>query len=109
MERNLIEDLSKLTTIPQKALDKLVEKSMWIICDDVQESCLESNVLTTIDLGIGKLLIDTSNDAIRYKFIPNCDLDNALKKVIIDDINPLKNTLELALVNKILNTYKTIL
>lgn len=52
---NLSEDLSNLTTIPTSALSKLSDKSVFCICNDVEESILKEENVADIDLGIGTL------------------------------------------------------
>lgn len=106
---NIIEDISKLTTIPQNALDKLVMKANWCIADSFKESIIAKNDLTEIDIGIGKLLISNLTEEIKYKFIPCEDLEKALISVALDKKNILELTLEKKLVGKILNTYKDII
>ena len=46
---SLITDLHTLTSIPIASLDKLVEKSMWCICSDIEESILDKNNITKIE------------------------------------------------------------
>ena len=106
---NIIEDISKITTIPTTALNKLVEKSVWCICDSLEDSMLKDEKITALDIGIGTLYIANDEEAIRYKFIPSEYLEQSVKETVDSCINPLKNILEENLVNKILTTYKTII
>ncbi len=106
---NIIEDISKLTTIPQNALDKLVNKAMWCIGDSFQEGILLGKEITEVNIGIGTLLISNLSEEIKYKFIPNEQLEQALISIALDKKNPLELTLEKKLTSKILNTYKDII
>lgn len=106
---NLIKDLSLITTIPESALNKLVDKAVWCICDSLQDTKLEEKNLTTIDIGIGKLLILDGEEDISYKFIPSQILEESIKSTLIDNKNPLKLTLEKTLIDKIMKTYKDII
>lgn len=103
---NMIEDLSKLTTIPTDALSKLVQKSEWIICDTI---CGSTGNIFEIDIGLGKLLISNELEYVRYKFIPSESLDASIRKTLDTKINPLQDQLEKRLINKIIHTYKDIL
>lgn len=100
------ENLSKLTTIPKAALDKLDEKREYIICDEVLNSVLNYEEVTTIDIGIGKLLICLDEDSLGYKFIPSSSLEEALIDVVTKKNNPLIDALEKAISSRIVNTYK---
>lgn len=105
--RSLIDDLSTLTTIPATNLNQLVQKSVYCICDDVEEAVLGENNTAEIDLGFGKLYIRVHNNNVQYKFIPSRALDNAVKETIINHKNPLVDVAEETLVHRILNTYKS--
>ena len=106
---NVIEDISKLTTIPQNALDKLVAKANWCIADSFNESIIAKQQVTEVDIGIGTLLISNLSEEIQYKFIPHKELEDALISIAVDRKNPIQLILEKKLVGKIINTYKTII
>ena len=55
--KNLIEDISTLTTIGKYNLDELVSKSVAIISHDVFESIKDKEKVTVVDVGIGELYI----------------------------------------------------
>ena len=65
--------------------------------------------ISELNIGIGTLLVQNQEDVIRYKFIPNDTLESSVIKTINDGTNPLKERLEKRLIQKILNTYKTII
>lgn len=106
---NIIEDVSKLTSISKDALNKLQEKSIWCICNAVYENQLINSILTEIDLGIGKLYISNEEEGVKYKFIPSSYLENMVNKTLDDNKNPLQLIVEKKLANRIVNTYKTII
>ncbi len=106
---NVIEDISTLTTIKSDYLNSLVKKSEWCICSYVEETLLKKENITKIDIGIGYLSILIEDNTIKYKFIPSEKLEDAIRKTIIDDKNPLKLKLEKVLVDKITNVYKELL
>ena len=103
---SLITDLHTLTSIPIASLDKLVEKSMWCICSDIEESILDKNNITKIDIGIGDLYIKLEDDLIKYKFIPSSQLESAIKNTVINGKNILTDTIETTLAARFVNTYK---
>ena len=105
----IIEDLSKITTIPETALTKLAEKAVWCICDSFEESILENLEVTEIDLGVGCLQISNCDENIVYRFIPSEILEKSLIDISLNNKNPLQLTLEKTLANKIINTYKDII
>lgn len=102
----VIKDISKLTTINEEYLKSLVAKSEWCICSYVEESIISKETVTKVDIGIGFLSILVEDNTIKYKFIPNEELENAIRDTIINDKNPLKLKLEKSLVDKITKLYK---
>ena len=106
---NIVEDISTLTTIKEEYLNSLVAKSEWCICSYVENSILNKESITKIDIGIGSLSILVEDNTIKYKFIPSEQLENAIRTTIINDKNPLKLKLEKVLVDKIINVYKELL
>lgn len=106
---SIIQDISKLTTIPEKALNKLVTKAIWCICDNIENDQLSNINCSNIDIGLGNLVISDSDDEIKYKFIPSEKLDSAVKETLVNHKNPLTLILEKTLVNMITKTYKDII
>ena len=106
---DIIEDVSKITTISHDVLNKLIDKGVWCICNSVYESKLTDSPLTELDIGIGTLYISNESDSIKYKFIPSSALETAVRDTIIENKNVLQLTLEKTLANKVIRTYKTIL
>ena len=104
---NLVDKISKLTTIDTKILNKLMKKVEWCICDDIYLSMLSNNHRCSIDIGIGSLVIDfSSGDLIRYKFIPSNEFEKGIVNTIVNKENPIVTRSEQSLVSKISNTYK---
>lgn len=106
---SLIEDLAILTTIPISSLQKLVSKSIYCICNCVEENKLKNENLTEINLGIGCLYINVVNNNVEYKFVPNKKLEEAIRNTLVEGKNPLTDRLEESLVNKILHVYKNLI
>lgn len=106
---NLVEDISKLTTIPDGVLNKLVKKALYCISDEIEESILEQKRFAEIDIGIGTIYLELNSENVRYKFIPSKELEVAVKDTIVNKRNLLQDTLEMTLVTRITNTYKELL
>ena len=104
--RDGLKDLSTITTIPYHTLQKLFEKFSWVICDSVQESCMNKQDYASIDIGIGTIDIAVVNDSVQYRFIPSSKLEESVKDTIINKHNPLVSNVEEALVKRVVNAYK---
>lgn len=103
---NLNEKLSILTTIPEKSLSKLTEKSYYVVSDIILEDIMNDKDVSEIDIGIGTIIIQHSGDSIKYKFIPSRNLDITVKSTVINKKNTLEYILEQTLKDKVTNTYK---
>ena len=104
---SLIDELSTLTTIPVTSITNLADKSLWCICNCVEESKLGNNDLTEIDIGIGILSILVENNNIQYRFVPSKKLEAAVRDTIVNKKNPLTQAAESALTKRILEAYKS--
>lgn len=104
--KDLVKDLSTLTTIEKENLDKLVDKAMWCICSYVEEMIDAKEKFTEIDLSIGTLTISIIDNQLKFKFIPSKTLEQGVRDTIINEKSPLRLSLEKSLVNKIQNIYK---
>lgn len=105
----MIENLSTLTTIPKKHLERLLNKVFLCIGDAVEEIVLKNEKLTEIDIGIGTLVISIYDDMLKYKFIPNNRLDKVVKSTVVEKKNSLTREIDDNLANKIINVYKDML
>lgn len=106
---DIVENVSKLTTIPKQSLDKLNEKVVWCICDGFEQDVLDNKKYSELDLGIGILYISNTEDDIKYKFKPSELLENNIRATAVEGKNPLVVNLEKRLADKIVNTYKDII
>ena len=107
MQSTLAEDLSTLTTIPVATIDRLVQKIIWCICDNVESAILAEDNHIAIKMGFGTLKIELrDDDTVAYRFEPNKDLEESVNKTIQDGKSPLVKTAEESLVRMIVNTYK---
>lgn len=107
MKVDINKSLSTLTTIPESTFSKLSNKIEWCISDCIEKSILNNDNVAEIDLDFGKLLINFSNESIKYKFIPSSRLEKVVSNTVIKEQNDLVLNIENSLVSKLTNTYKT--
>lgn len=106
MDVNLKKDLSVLTTINESVFNKLLQKINWCISDSIEKAVLNKDEIVDIDIGIGNLLINISNDSVKYKFKPSSELETIISNTIVNERNELVNVLEDSLVTKMTNVVK---
>lgn len=106
---SLQDDLKTLTNISSDVIDKLVNKILYIICDDVLDTHLNNNTVTDIDTGIGVLSICVDNNQIKYRFIPSTLVESAVKNTIVDLKSPVKERASKTLASKINEIYEELL
>ena len=109
MTHNLMDNLGSLTLIKSSILTKLVDVSENCICDYILNTIEEDEDITSINIGIGNIYINISDDELNYKFIPNKKLEKKILKTIDTGESPLVMSIEDKLNQRILNTYKELL
>lgn len=92
-EFKLIEDLKLLTNVSNTDINKLVSLLITIIASNILESSHDLDSLTSIDIGLGNLIVDLSAEEIRYLFTPSLELQEKIKEAIQKNIDPLTNEL----------------
>ena len=106
---SLQDDLKTLTNISSDVIDKLVNKILYIICDDVLDTHLNNNTVTDIDIGIGVLSICVDNNQIKYRFKPSTLVESSVKNTIVDLKSPVKERAAKTLSSKINEMYEELL
>ena len=106
---NLIQDISKISTIPQSTLKKLQEKSQLLICNNISQSMLENSDVVQTDIGFGILYISYNDQQIKYRFVPNQKFQQMIKSTIKNKKSPLIVKIQDYLQKKITNAYKDLL
>ena len=76
----MIYDLSVITTIDEKKLEKFVDLEECCIANCIKD---REDGIAVIDIGIGTLSVLVENDTINYKFIPS----ESLSKKILTSLN----------------------
>lgn len=109
MKYKVSKDMSIITTIPEANIDKLFEKMEWCICNSIEETLLNSEKISEINIGIGYLYILTEEGNIKYKFVPSKHLEDNIKATYNNGKNPLTLNIEDSLIKKITNVYKELL
>ena len=111
----LITDLSSVTNISDKLLEKLETISEMCVADLVVESVLNNDQITEIDIGMGSLqiYIDSPTATLKFKFIPSQKLEEEIVKIALNPkvqnrvkTSSLESNLEQGLVNKMNHLYK---
>lgn len=108
MKRYLLKDISPLTNIKDKIINKMSNISELCICDYINELDMIDEDVLNIDIGIGIISMLIVDDEIQYSFSPSESLEKMIIKTIEDKESPLVNKLEVNLENKINSTYKDI-
>lgn len=115
-EYNVVKDVSTLSTIPEKALNKLNNKVLYCISDALVEAISDAistengeDFAVDLDLGIGKLSIGFVDNSIKYKFTPSKDLETSVKQAVLNEQNLLEDVLDKSYVEKIENVYKELI
>ncbi len=106
---NLVQDLSTLTTIPKKNLNRLIDVAIYSINETIAEDLLQGNDVSEVNIGLGNLYIQCSGNKLNFKFIPSAKLREEVINTIKNKENSLELTLEKNLIDRITNTYKDII
>lgn len=106
---NINEDIAILTTIPKYALDRISLLSRYCVCHYIEDTKLKKEEITSVNIGLGELLIKQDQEGIRYKFIPSKSLEKAVTETLRTGKSPLINEAENMFIDRIINTYKDLL
>ena len=110
IEFNVVEDVSKITTIAPGALNKLVHIAMCCMCDYAEQLKIQHDEDYTdamnVDIGIGNLIFSIEDGRLHYTFKPCAKFEKALIGAIVNGKNPLVKTIEKSIASRITNTYK---
>lgn len=104
-----VENVSKLTTIPEKNLARLQDIYAYVICDAVEDALLSDIYVSDIELGFGTLSIKFEDNELRFRFKPSAKFEEELIDTIVNKRNVLTLEVEKSLVSKIVQTYKDLM
>lgn len=105
---NIVNDVSILTTISEKTIEKLLQKFVYAICEQIAEDILEEKDYSELDIGLGKLYVKIIGEEIKYKFVPSNYLQSAISNVVTNKLNLMENTLNETLVKRFMDVYKNL-
>ena len=106
---NIVQDVSKISTIQTKYLNKLNDIYLYCILESVQEAILRNDTYCELDLGLGQLLINFDNNELKFKFKPSQKLKTEVISTIKNNKNLLEIELEKSLIEKLTKLYKEII
>ena len=103
---NLLNDLSRLTTIPETSLNHLSRISLACISHAIIEAKLNKETECSINIGIGDICIVFDEEEINIRFEPSKNLETVMKDSINDNKDYLTENLESILNYKVMKAYK---
>ena len=108
---NVMEDISTLTAVPEKILNRLVAAASYAICQNILEDNASDETLSGVkefDIGIGTLYIKymPEEDDIKFKFKPTESLRKNIHSTYKEGSNLMRNLLSKRLGQKLLEVYK---
>ena len=107
---DLIDNLSKVSTVPKVQLEELVEKLDLCIAHEATQIAETYDMnQQELDIGIGVLKLKYTQEGISYRFIPSKKLEKMIIQGIKSGNSPLTTLCENVLTDKILKTYKDLL
>jgi len=106
---NLNEDLSQITTIPTRQLDKLDERRCYCINNAVVETLNEGKNSLEINIGLGYLTVEKVDQGIRYLFKPSKALEESVKQAFQGKRSELIEATASTLIDRITNAYKDLI
>jgi hypothetical protein len=109
MTVDLMERLSKITTIPSATFDKLSDIITCLVSDAVEECILAKDDKCEMNVGIGTLTIFLSENEIKYKFVPNAKFEESLTNTVVNGQNLLTVTVEDVLKERLTHIYKDLI
>lgn len=105
---NILNDVSVLTSIPEKTLTKLNEKVLYSICEIIKEDVIAGKEISELDFGLFKVYVKHNEGEIKYKLIPSQATSKVIENTVNNKLNLLENTLNDVLAKKLLQVYKDI-
>lgn len=103
---DVVEDVSKLSSIPEKLLNKLVTLEMFSILEGLQEMSILDEHLCEFEIGIGILIISLENNNIKFKFKPSAKFREEIVNTLKNKHNSLEIEFDDSFVEKIKLLYK---
>lgn len=106
---NIVEDISTLSNVSEKTLEKFIDIGDCCICHSILEEIQNKNDIVQIDIGIGELTIKIECSQIKYKFVPSKKLEKMIVTTVTTNESPIVSNIDKNLQEKIDRTYKELL
>jgi len=106
LQSNIITDISSATKIPVKVLNSISTKEVLCIGSAIHDAIEAKEDVALLNIGIGTLSVNIADG--QCKFIPSQELKSTIKKCINNKIDPLEETLEQEIIDKLLKTYEEV-
>lgn len=106
---NVIDNVSILYNLPIKQADKIIDTAENVICHDVLQAYIRKQGYVILDVGIGTLTVDITNDYLEYKFVPSKVLETKLVNTLDTKQDILVQHIEQSIVDKITKAYKELI
>lgn len=97
--QNILSDLSTLTKVSLKTLTALADLENLCISSAIADAKLQE--ADTIQLNIGLGTLSVALDTMTCKFMPSAQLKHNIKRAVEGKADPLENTLEQAMIEKL--------
>lgn len=105
----LINDLTNLTSIPEKFFEKLESNIMFSILQTLEEALINKSSECEIECGIGTLFISLEEEGLKFKFIPSKKLEKEIIKTVEQGKNSMEAVLTTNMVSTLEKTYRELL
>lgn len=100
------EKLSALVSTPVKSFNRIGNCLNYIHTADLFNEMQQGKEIYEIELFEGKLFIKAEDDKVKYKFVPNEEFNELMKKTIIDEKPALETVIVEKLREALEHTYK---
>lgn len=109
MDSCLDKDLSAITDIPASTYQSIAKKASLCIGHSVYENIIEGETVTSVNIGIGTLFVGVEGSQIKYKFVPNRFLENAVSSAVKNEESPLIEDALKSVGEKFMASYRELL
>ena len=106
LQSNIITDISSATKIPIKVLNAVTTKEILCIGSSIHDALEAKEDIAVLNIGLGTLSVNLADG--QCKFIPSQELKTTIKKCINNKIDPLEDTLEQAIIDKLIKVYNEV-
>lgn len=106
---DIIDDVSKLTTIPRSNITELFDYFSLAMCHQLLEAKREEKDTVSMNIGTGILTIKLDDYSLKMKFTPSKKLSSMMENTLKTSESPLVKVSETKLRDKFLSVYKELI